>query len=312
MRALRERVVAAVRREGLWQPGQAVAIAVSGGLDSVVLLDVLARTAGLHGGLLTVHTVDHGTREGSAEDARFVAELATAHGLSCAVHRLNLGPGASEASMRRGRREALEGAGTDVIALAHHADDHAETFLLRALRGTGPRGLCGLRPRHGRYVRPLLGLRRAELLAYARDVGLAWREDPSNDDPRFARNRVRHELLPLLEDLRPGAIEALARTARLVGEESAYMETQVDATAPEGAWSCSFLAHAPPPIVRRAVLRREPHLQNVHIDALIALARRGSGRIQLPGGRQAIADAEHVYTSPDSTPPPTAGGACDT
>ena len=312
MRALRDKVMRAVREQALWQPGQLVTVGVSGGLDSVVLLDVLGRTVGLHGGQLEVHTVDHGTRPDSADDAAFVMELAQQYGLPARCHTLALGASASEAVCREGRRRVLSDSGADVIALAHHADDHAETFLLRALRGTGPRGLSGLRARVGRWVRPLLALRRGELEAYARSESLQWRHDASNDDRRFARNRLRHEVLPLLEELRPGAVGALASTARLVGEESDWIEALADHWGAGEPWPCSFLATAPVPIVRRAVLKREPNLTNVHIDALVALAQRGSGRIQLPGGRLAIADAGRVYTSADLTSSHTPGGACET
>ncbi len=311
MRRLREHVVAYIRTHALWQPGDRVAVAVSGGRDSVVLLDILAATRGIHGGVLSVITVDHGTRDGSADDAAFAGELATSLGLPYTVHTVALGPNASEQACRSARLTAFLNLDVDVVATGHHARDHAETLLIRLLRGTGPRGLGGLRPKREHLVRPLLDVPYDDVVDYSHAVKLAFREDPSNVSPAFLRNRVRHELLPLLESIRPGSVASVARTARLASEESEWLDTLVDDV--DDVWSCEFLAYGPMPAVRRAVLKHEPSLRHVHVDAIRALARRGVGHIQLPDGRLAIADAGRVRTCTNllNSPSLCTGGACD-
>ncbi len=169
----------------------------------MVLLDLLVASAGVHGGRLSVVTVDHGTRPGSAEDAAFVAARAEELGLACVVARLDLGEGASEDTCRRGRYAAFAALDVDRVALAHHRDDQAETALLALIRG---------------------GVSRAELAAWAEARGLRWRDDPTNDSPRFLRNRVRHEVIPLLDGLRAGAAEALARAATHAAQDDQWLE----------------------------------------------------------------------------------------
>ncbi len=312
MRRLREHVVAYIRTHALWQPGERVALAVSGGRDSVVLLDVLAATRGIHGAVLSVVTVDHGTRSGSADDAVFVEELANSYGLPCSVHTVALGPNASEQACRDARQSAFLTLDVDWVATGHHARDHAETLLIRLLRGTGPRGLGGLRPKRDHLVRPLLDVPHEDVAHYANQAKLAFREDPTNVSPAFLRNRVRHELLPLLESLRPGSVAAVARTARLASEESEWLDALVDDV--DDVWSCEFLGHGPMPAVRRAVLKHEPSLRHVHVDAIRALAQRGVGHIQLPNGRLAIADSGRVRTCTKllNSSSLGTGGACDT
>jgi len=283
---LRHRVGQVVRGHGLWEPGRHVAVAVSGGLDSVVLLDVLLATRAWHGAELSIVTVDHGIRPESAEDAAFVAALAHRHGLPCHTAALSLGPQASEDEARTARFAAFDAVVCDAVALAHHRDDQAETVVLQLLRGTGSAGLSGMSFRRGRFVRPLLGEAREALLAYARHRGLRWREDPSNGDPRYLRNRVRHEVLPLLEDVRPGAREALARAARAVADDRELVAAQL----PEGIgppWPASWVGSGPAALVRRALLAALPTLTAAQLDDIVASARRGSGTIQL-GSRATV------------------------
>lgn len=264
-----------VVRHRLWEAGDRVAVAVSGGVDSVVLLDVLVRTAGWHGAVLSVVTVDHGTRADTAAEAAFVEALAQEHGLPCLRVDLALGP-ASQDACRRARYAAFHALDVDRVALAHHQDDQAETVLINLLRGTGPAGLEGMTRRRGRYVRPLLDVSRHAIAAYAEERGLAWREDPSNASERYLRSRVRHELLPLLEDLRPGATVAVARSATLAAEQGAVL----DALVPDDPWSRAWIAEGPEPVVRRFLLGSG--LANTHVDALLDAARRGTGTVTLP------------------------------
>lgn len=286
---LRHRVGATIAERGLWRPGQRVVVAVSGGMDSVALLDLLSETAGWHQGRLEVATVDHGTRPGSAADADFVAGLAAARGLASHRFDLRLGEGADEDRCRTARYAALESLGADAVAVAHHRDDQAETVLVQLLRGTGTAGLAGMGWRRGAVVRPLLDVPRADLLAWAHHRGLSWVEDPSNSSSRFLRNRVRHEVLPLLENVRPGASAALARSATLAALDGDLVAGLLAAVpeaspGPEG-WSRAWIAEGPEPLVRRALLASLPEAMASHVDAILSAARRGSGAVELPGVR---------------------------
>lgn len=171
-------------------------VAVSGGVDSVVLLNMLSNRAGLE---LTVAHYDHGIRIDSAEDERFVANLALAHTLPYMSAHGNLGPETSEAVAREKRytflRQAQSSVGARAIIIAHHQDDMLETVILNLLRGTNRKGLAALQSGPD-LVRPLLEVSKAEILTYATDHGLEWREDSTNLDRKYLRNYIRHELLP--------------------------------------------------------------------------------------------------------------------
>ncbi|HEY6224842.1 MAG TPA: tRNA lysidine(34) synthetase TilS, partial [Gemmatimonadales bacterium] len=191
------------RRRLLAGPGTAL-VAVSGGADSVALLDLLAGVAGERRLQLIVAHVDHGIQEGSGRVAAQVGALARRYGLPCEVVTLELGSGASETVARSARYAWFEATRkrlrADWIVTAHHQDDQVETVLLRALRGSAPAGLAGMasRTRSG-VIRPLLGFTHAELVAYARERGLEYHEDPANQDPRHLRSWLRSDLLPVLE-----------------------------------------------------------------------------------------------------------------
>jgi len=290
---LRHRVGETIAARGLWHPGERVAVAVSGGLDSVCLLDLLVATAPWHGGALSVVTIDHGTRHGSADDAAFVVALAGSLGLPVVRHDAHLGAGASEDVCRRARYAFLDVLDTDVVALAHHERDQAETVLINLLRGTGPGGLEGMAWRRGRYVRPLLDVPRADLEEWAAHRGLAWRDDPTNASERFLRNRVRNEVLPLLESLREGSTAALARSAALATEQGALLDALLDAepgvSSPDGL-STPWLASAHVALARRALHRAFAPLATAHADAILDAAARGDGRIDVGGRRIVVVD----------------------
>jgi tRNA(Ile)-lysidine synthase len=194
-------------------------VAFSGGLDSLVLLHLLRfEVPGAHGRLFAAH-FDHRMRVGSDADARWVRGVCRAWDLPCHLGVADVGA-RNEVEARRGRYRFLEEVrtrmGGGVILTAHHQEDQAETVLFRMLRGTGPEGLEGIPEwRTPGIGRPLLPFSRAELEAYARRVGLRPRVDPSNQDLLLARNRIRWEILPLLEHVHPGAGRALVRLARL-------------------------------------------------------------------------------------------------
>jgi tRNA(Ile)-lysidine synthase len=237
LRLVADRAARALGAAGAPAPGDGVAVAVSGGADSLALLHALRALAGPRRWRLAVVTVDHGMRPGSAADAAFVADHAKALGLPARVCTLTPGDLARhraagpEGAARAARYEALWPAADELgcpwLATGHTLDDQAETVLLQLLRGAGPDGLAAIAVRTGRLLRPLLGVRRAETRACCAAAGLAWREDPTNAGDGPLRNRVRHHLLPLLEELRPGATQALARTAALAADERDWLDPLV-------------------------------------------------------------------------------------
>ena len=193
-------------------------LAVSGGPDSVALLDLLQLAEPLHHRTLLVAHVDHGISPDSAIVAAQVCAAARSRGLPFHCRELHLGAGTSETRARTARRAALRAiaadVGANVIVLVHHADDQAETVLLRVLRGSGPAGLAAMAARRGCWVRPLLGVHRAELAAHLARRGIdAW-NDPANHDPRHLRSWLRGEVLPALRARLPDVVDRLHATAR--------------------------------------------------------------------------------------------------
>jgi tRNA(Ile)-lysidine synthase len=308
--------------------GRRVAVAVSGGVDSMALLHGLAELAPRHALSLSVVHVNHGLRGAeSAADEVLVRERASALGLAVAVAQVDVRAAVAAASSsrtrptvqeaaRRLRREALDELarklGADHVATAHSADDQAETVLLRLLRGTGPSGLAGI-PRQGeggRLVRPLLRVSRAEVLAYARARKLVWREDRSNADPHYARSRLRGEWLPALRDaFNPRLLRALGDLAEAMGEESAWIERQLEGearrrfrAAEDATWieAKDWDVEVLPDALARRLARRLLHeegagrdVSRAHLDRIVTFLRDGrSGRcLELPGGLRLLRDA---------------------
>jgi tRNA(Ile)-lysidine synthase len=229
--ALQSGVAQALRSLGHPSAGQRVVVGLSGGADSVALLDVMAALARHRGFTVVAAHLDHALRPDSADDAAFCRDLCAALGVPFRTERKDVaarrraeGGGLEEAA--RGERHAFlrrvkDEEGATWIALAHTRDDQAETVLLRLLRGAGGLGLSAMRPRAGDLLRPMLAWSRRDVLDHLAARALAWREDPSNADVSIARNRVRHELIPYLErHFNPAVREALARSAALLAEES--------------------------------------------------------------------------------------------
>jgi tRNA(Ile)-lysidine synthase len=209
---------AAVRDHGLIPRGARVLVAVSGGPDSMALLHVLALLRSRLAFGLFAHGVDHGLRPASSAELDLARDFARSLDVPFLRSRVALAPGGNlQARARTVRWEALRNAAThadaDRIATGHHADDRAETVLMRILRGTGPRGLAVLPPLDGDRIRPLFRARRADIDAHIARHGVPHADDPSNRDPRFLRTRVRHEVLPMLEHLSPRIVEHLCSLA---------------------------------------------------------------------------------------------------
>lgn len=208
---LRRAVALAIDRHAVLMPGESVLVACSGGADSTAMLDALARLAPPRSLRLHVAHVDHGLRPGSAGEAAGVEAAAGARGVAFTALSVTVAPrGSSLQDRARAARHAaladLAGRlGATAIALAHTADDQAETVLMRALAGATPRSLAAMGPRDGRLARPLLRVWRRDVDAYCAALGIEVLADPSNADPRFLRSRVRHEVIPALESVFPAA-----------------------------------------------------------------------------------------------------------
>jgi tRNA(Ile)-lysidine synthase len=223
-------------------PGGKYVVAVSGGVDSVALLDLLARQ-GSKFHFIVAH-FDHGIRPDSAEDRRLVQGLAEKYGLPFVYHEGHLGPAASEATARQARydflHEVRRSSGADAIITAHHRDDLLETVILNLLRGTGRRGLSSLKSTDV-IKRPLLQVPKRELLRYAEREGLQWREDSTNSDEKYLRNYVRKHILPrFAEPDREALLEIIGRAANLngqiTGEMANYLHLQPAAATLDRHW----------------------------------------------------------------------------
>jgi tRNA(Ile)-lysidine synthase len=254
VRSLAERLLTTIRKQESIRAGDRVAVALSGGADSVALLSLLLELRAELGIVLSVAHVNHKLRgDESEEDERFVAQLARHHAID--LH-LGLAPvDASRYGIEAGARDLRYSFFRDLVrdgrvtkvATAHTLDDQAETVLLRIFRGTGIRGLAGIHPRiifedrghaFGEVVRPLLGFRRAALSNYLRETGQRWREDSSNQSNEFLRNRLRHRLLPVItEEFGEAAVEHMAELAEIAFAEEQHWREHPEVRAESGGAS---------------------------------------------------------------------------
>ncbi len=289
-----------VRAGGLLAPQRALVAMLSGGRDSVCLLDL---AVALHGtsGLLALH-VNYGLRADADGDERHCAELCEQLGVELTVVRAgsreggegvepNIQAWARELRYTAAERLAEERDG--LFATGHTASDQVETILYRLAASPGRRALQGMPAASGRLVRPLLVLTRAQTAEYCRERGLRWREDASNEDERFARARVRGHLVPALRSVHPAAEANVLRTARLLREETELLDALVEAELDgSGAFAIERLAMLPAALARMLVVRLAEQAVGDYVpqagdrvDELIALGRRG-GRAELHvGGR---------------------------
>lgn len=241
--ALPQRVAEYIRAHSLLRAGERVAVAVSGGADSIALLRILLDLRDELGVVISVAHFHHGIRGAEADaDEAFVGDLARRYDLEFHIERgkVPAHSATKKISLETAARElrhdffrtVLQGRRANCVATAHTLDDQAETVLMKALRGAGSRGLAGIFPEHrltvGRIVRPLLEVRREELREYLRAAKQSWREDASNTDLSFTRNRVRARLLPMLrEEVNPAVDHALAHMAEIARGEEQYWNDQI-------------------------------------------------------------------------------------
>jgi tRNA(Ile)-lysidine synthase len=330
MQLLRNRVLRFILEQGLFRQGETVVVACSGGADSTALLDILANLPGFPLHLVVAH-LNHSLRgEESDGDERSVWAAARRYGIQVEISRVDVAALGEEMrlSLEEAGREARYGFFREIalkhsasaIALGHHRDDQAETVLMRLVRGAGGSGLSGMRPRSGEIVRPLLQLSRDEIEAYLRKAGLIWREDGSNADTRFMRNRVRHELLPLLETFNPEIVQALNQSAEalaadeeiLVGLTSQAFKLTAESGCASVRFDLSKLFLEPAPLRKRLYrtavssvkgdLKRISFIHLADIERL-ARSRKPNGELNLPGGVRVVrAYAGLIFTRQQDEP----------
>jgi len=310
-----EHVRAAAAASGLLDPGRRVLILLSGGRDSTCLLDVVVASHGLDA--VSVLHVDHGLRADSTAVAEHCRALCRKLEVELEVG--HAGPPPASGNIHQWARDVRYGLAaqhvlTDgaMVATAHTASDQAETVLYRLATSPGRRALLGMAARDGRLVRPLLTVTREQTAEYCAARGLGWLEDPANDDPRYARTRVRGDLLPALKTLHPAAEQNVVETAARLRDETAVLDALVDAEL-EGRDSISLarLSELAPALAKLVVRALAEHA--LEGAAAPAAARRlddmtvlrDGGALDLGGGLRALVDAGHLRFAVLQPPPGT-------
>jgi tRNA(Ile)-lysidine synthase len=322
-----DEVLATVRASGLLRPGLPVVAMLSGGRDSVCLLDLAVRLCGAeHVGALHLN---YGLRAEARDDERHCVELCERLGVDLEVVHASRAPAPSPVvaaesqsdpakrqeysavqepagnvqawarELRYAEAERLAGARDALIAAGHTASDQVETILYRLASSPGRRALLGMATREGRLIRPLLGVSREQTGAYCQARGLRWRDDSSNEDQRYARTRVRHDLVAALRAVHPAAEANVLRTAQLLRAETELLDALVsDELAGRGSIAIERLSELPPALARMVVVRLAEQAAGTYVPQagervaeLIELGRR-SGRRELHLGGQAGAVIE--------------------
>lgn len=313
---------------GLIPPGSGVLCALSGGADSMYLLCRLLEGRERYGWRVCAAHLNHGLRETAGRDEKFVRDWCGRRGVPLAVgledvagyarrEGLSLEEAGRTLRYRFLGQAALE-AGCPLIATGHHAGDSAETVLMNLIRGCGLKGLAGIPERRDNIVRPMLEVSRGEIEAYLKEHGVPHVEDETNDDVNYTRNKVRHQLLPLLEELNPQAAAHIAAAARRLREDEEELSRQAAPLAAEGldipdgvALPVRVLREAPRSLALRACAglleRAGLGAQAVHLERVLALALGDdpSAGADLPGGR-AYRQYELLVLAPGADPEPPA------
>ena len=278
-----------------------VLVGLSGGADSMCLLSILKKLSEKHGFAVAAAHFNHNLRGAESDaDALFVREYCRENGIAVFMGSGDVKERASssgetiEEAARSLRYEffaqAREESGACRIATAHNADDNLETVILRLARGTGLKGLCGIPPVRDDIIRPLLCVSRAEIEAYLAENGIPHREDSSNLSDDYARNRVRHHVMPVLRALNPSAASAASVTTRLLSRDEEHLSSEAQAFLEKnlvaGGINAEALSSAPFPIASRAVrMMLSDGLSAGHVDDVLALSRSASpsAKLDLPG-----------------------------
>ena len=305
-----------IRRERMLQQGEPVWVAVSGGIDSMVLLHVLREL----GHPCSVAHVDHGLRGAESDADRAFVEDHCKH-LGVPFRTLTV----DVMAHARANHLSIQSAGREIrydwlgelwrerpmpIAMGHHADDAVESLFINLLRGTGAHGWSAIRPVSGMYIRPLLSVGREAVARYAAEQQVPYREDASNADPKYLRNRIRHEVLPLLGSIRPGALRTMSRSINLLRElEEAGQQVSIAALAgvksyPDGTIHVPF-ARIEGSLVPNLVLHRVLRHIGFHPDTMDrirdAIAERNTGAVFAAGPWRVCVDREVLIIGPAVT-----------
>jgi tRNA(Ile)-lysidine synthase len=318
-----EKVAAMNRKYQMFAEGDHILVAVSCGIDSMTLWHVLEKPCfGLN---LSIAYVHHGLRAAADQEAEWITRLAESRGTPCHILKIDVRGRAkasgesiqmaARAERYRALQDLAERVGARRIALGHHANDQAETFLIRLLTGTGLEGLSGMSPIHnGIYIRPMLWVTRPEIRKYVEEHGLGWLEDSSNQDFHYLRNQVRLELLPLLESIQPQLVTHLSGLATVAGEWRSWLDQELASRLPSldltieessAVWSFAVWRTLPEPL-KRAVIKRafyalfpNERLEMAHLDRILQLAAKDEPiRMQLPGAGYFLTDGSRmaIYT----------------
>jgi tRNA(Ile)-lysidine synthase len=295
-----------LREGGLLPPGSRLVAMLSGGRDSVCLLDLSARLLGTDA--VTALHVNYGLRDDSDEDERHCGDVCERLGVELEIERPRRpeGPGNLQAWARDARYAAaarLADADDALIATGHTADDQVETILYRLASSPSRRALLGMKPRDGKLVRPLLAFTRDQTTAYCEERGLPWRDDPSNADSSYARNRVRHGLARAMAEVHPAAARNILRTADLLRAEAEVLDDLVTAELDgsnglrRGTIELERLAELPAALRRLVVQRLADRAAGRpiagaanHAEEVASLRRTGTAMLDLGGGVRAVAE----------------------
>ncbi|MBL7951958.1 MAG: tRNA lysidine(34) synthetase TilS [Flavobacteriales bacterium] len=312
-----DRVRATLAERDLARPGEPLWVAVSGGADSMVLLHALRCL----GHPCHVAHVDHGLRgDASDADRALVTAYCEQHGIPCEVLRVEVKARATETgestqmaarSLRMEWFAQLTARGPDKIATAHHEDDVTETFFLGMIQGMGARGWASIPARHGTIIRPLIDVDKATITGYAEANGIPWREDASNGDDAYLRNRIRNELLPMLESWRPGTHRNLARNMRLFGELDALARDHgsrcLEDLVPEadGTLRIPFQRIlGPAPLIVLHRLLRHKGFHPDRFDDMLAAIHAGHTGARFPGESvEVFVDRKELVVAPSAGAP---------